>query len=65
MFRMALMLPDISGALEMNCPLIMVFSSRVYIPTELLERTLADLHGAHQGVDRMQLRQERLCIGLA
>ena len=41
----------------MNCPLIKVYSSRgqgVCIPPELLKRTLADLHGDHQGVDRMQ-----------
>ena len=28
--------------------------TRVCIPPELLNRTLANLHGAHQGVDRMQ-----------
>ena len=28
--------------------------TRVFIPPELLERTLADLHGAHQCIDRMQ-----------
>ena len=28
--------------------------TRVDIPQELLDHTLADLHGAHQGIDRMQ-----------
>ena len=35
----------------------MIFSSRgqgFAFQPELLERTLADLHGAHQGIDRMQ-----------
>ena len=56
-FRMSLTLPDTSGVLGMNCLLIMVYSSRgqrVCIPPELFGRTLADLHGAHKGVDRMQ-----------
>ena len=51
------MLPDTCGALGMNCPSIMVSllkGTRVCIPSELLKRTLADLHGVHQGVDRMQ-----------
>ena len=33
---------------------LLLKGTRVCIPPELLERTLADLHGAHQGVDRMQ-----------
>ena len=28
--------------------------TRVCIPPELLKRTIADMHGAHQGIDRMQ-----------
>ena len=33
---------------------LLLKGTRVCIPPELLKRTLADLHGAHQGVDRMQ-----------
>ena len=61
-------LPDISGVQGMNCPLIPAYSSRgqeYTFPPELLDHNLADLHGAHQGIDRMQHRQEMQCIGLA
>ena len=30
--------------------------TRVCVPPELLDHTLADLHGAQQGIDRMQLQ---------
>ena len=33
---------------------LLLKGTRVCIPPELLNRTLADLHGAHQGIDRMQ-----------
>ena len=33
---------------------LLLKGTRVCIPPELLKKTLADLHGAHQGVDRMQ-----------
>ena len=33
---------------------LLLKGTRVCIPPELLKRTLADLHGAHQGVDRVQ-----------
>ena len=33
---------------------LLLKGTRVCIPPELLNRALADLHGAHQGVDRMQ-----------
>ena len=33
---------------------LLLKGTKVCIPPELLKRTLADLHGAHQGVDRMQ-----------
>ena len=33
---------------------LLLKGTRVCIPPELLNRTLADLHGAHQGVNRMQ-----------
>ena len=33
---------------------LLLKGTRVCIPPELLKRTLADLHGAHQGVGRMQ-----------
>ena len=33
---------------------LLLKGTRVCIPPELLKRTLADLHGAHQGVNRMQ-----------
>ena len=49
-------LSDTSGALGMrsiNTGLLLK-GTRVCIPPELFDRTLADLHGAHQGVDRMQ-----------
>ena len=40
----------------MNCLSTLAYFSRGQesVPPELLNRTLADLHGAHQGVDRMQ-----------
>ena len=41
---------------------LLLKGTRVCIPPELLERTLADLHGAHQGVDRMQAEaREAVC----
>ena len=49
--------PGISGDPRMNCLLILAFSSRGQgsaFPLELLDCTLADLHGAHQGINRMQ-----------
>ena len=33
---------------------LLLKGTRVWIPPKLLKRTLANLHGAHQGVDRMQ-----------
>ena len=33
---------------------LLLKGTRICIPPELLKRTLADLHGAHQGVNRMQ-----------
>ena len=33
---------------------LLLKGTRVWVPPEVLKRTLADLHGAHQGVDRMQ-----------
>ena len=33
---------------------LLLKGTRVCIPPELLKRTLTDLHGAHQGVDKMQ-----------
>ena len=33
---------------------LLLKGTRVCIPPELPKRTLADLHGAHQGVNRMQ-----------
>ena len=50
-------IPDISGVCKMNCLSIQVYSSRgqgYSFPPELLKCTLADLHGAHQGINRMQ-----------
>ena len=35
---------------------LLLRGTRVCIPPELLKRTLADLHGAHQGVNRMQVQ---------
>ena len=33
---------------------LLLMGARVCIPPEILERTLPDMHGAHQGIDRMQ-----------
>ena len=48
-------LPNTSGALGKNCPSNLAYSSRGQgYPPELLDCTLADMHGVHQGIDRMQ-----------
>ena len=50
-------LPDISGVPGMNCLSILAFSSRGQeseFPPELLNCILADLHGTHQDIHRMQ-----------
>ena len=44
---------------------LLLTGSRVCIPPESPERTLADLHGAHQGVDRMQAQAIEAVIDLA
>ena len=35
---------------------LLLKGTRVFIPSELLDCTLADLHGAHQGADRCKVR---------
>ena len=40
---------------------LLLKGTRVCIPPKLLKRTLADLHGTHQGVNRMQV-QEREAV---
>ena len=35
-------------------PGVLLKGTQVYIPLELLNCTLAELHGAHQGINRMQ-----------
>ena len=39
---------------ELSVKLGLLKRTWVYIPTEILDCTLADLHGAHQGIHRMQ-----------
>ena len=43
---------------------LLLKGTRVCIPPELLERTLADLHGHIKVLIGCRLRQERLYIGL-
>ena len=44
---------------------LLLKGTMVCIPLELLDRTLADLHGAHQESTGCRPRQKNLCIGLA
>ena len=40
-------------------PTLLLKGKRVYIPLELLNHTLADLHGAPKGIDRMQAQVKK------
>ena len=67
-FRMSLMLPDTSGVLGMNCPLIMVYSSRGQGSAFHLNSSKGHLltcMGPIKVLIGCKLRQERLCIGQA
>ena len=55
--RMFPALPDTSGATRDELSIesgLLLKGTRVCIPLELLDHTLADLQGTHQGIDRMQ-----------
>ena len=67
-FRMSLALPDISGALEMNCPLTLAFSSRGQGFPFHLNSSKGPLLICMEHIRVLigcRLRQEKLCIGLA
>ena len=65
-FRMSLALPDTYGVLGMNCPLIMVYSSRGQRSAFHLNSSKGHLltcTGPIKVLIGCKLRQERLCIG--
>ena len=50
--------------LSVKCGLLLK-GTRVCVSPELLNHTLADLHGAHQDINRMQVQVRGLCLGQA